>query len=244
MLEGLGGLVPAELLTWDRVELPTGAVRHEAVPAEDEPPGAFAAVVSDAARHPLLSAHAGRRREALRLSRCRRASPLSHSELYGDLLHRSGVEYPMAIGRAGASASTCCPAIHTPVLLEEAVGGFRLEALRRLRLTARETEVLCVAMAMDDEAASLGSCSSVCVPCASRSRAWKPSVACRRPPSRRPGPPREHLDRELHPVRGMSARREKRRTRRTNAAGPADLDHCREPCASARPRVGGLRARG
>jgi hypothetical protein len=68
MLEGLGELVPAELLTWDRVELATGAVRHEAVPAEAEPPGAFAAVVDDAAGHPLLSAHAGRWREALRLS--------------------------------------------------------------------------------------------------------------------------------------------------------------------------------
>ena len=58
----------------------------------------------------------------------------------------------MAIGRAGASASTCCPAIHTPLLLEEAVGGFRLEALRRLGLSARETEVLCAAMAINDEA--------------------------------------------------------------------------------------------
>jgi hypothetical protein len=98
MLDGVGELVPAELLTWDRVELATGAVRHEAVPAEAEPPGAFAAVVGDAAGHPLLSAHAGRRREALRLSEAVEPRHLSHSELYVDLLHRSGVEYAIAIG--------------------------------------------------------------------------------------------------------------------------------------------------
>ena len=38
------------------------------------------------------------------------------------------------------------------LLLEEEVAGFRLEALRRLGLSARETEVLCAAMAIDDEA--------------------------------------------------------------------------------------------
>jgi DNA-binding CsgD family transcriptional regulator len=38
------------------------------------------------------------------------------------------------------------------LLLEEAVVGFRLEALRRLGLSARETEVLCAAMATNDEA--------------------------------------------------------------------------------------------
>jgi hypothetical protein len=36
------------VLTWDRVELATGAVRHETVPAEAEPPGAFAAIVGEA----------------------------------------------------------------------------------------------------------------------------------------------------------------------------------------------------
>ena len=86
------------MLTWDRVELATGAVRHEAVPAEAEPPGAFAAIVGDAAGHPLLSAHAARRRPALRLSEAVEPRRLSHSELYGDLLHRSGVEYGIAIG--------------------------------------------------------------------------------------------------------------------------------------------------
>ena len=79
MLEGLGELVPAELLTWDRVELASGAVRHEAVPAEAEPPGAFAAVVDDAAGHPLLSAHAGRWREAVRLSEAVEPRRLAHS---------------------------------------------------------------------------------------------------------------------------------------------------------------------
>jgi DNA-binding CsgD family transcriptional regulator len=97
-LSGLVELVPAEVLTWDRVELATGAVHHEAVPAEAEPPGAFAAIVSDATAHPLLFAHAGRRRSALRLSEAVDPRRLSHSELYGDLLHRAGIEYAIAIG--------------------------------------------------------------------------------------------------------------------------------------------------
>lgn len=101
-LPGLAELVPAEVLTWDRVELATGAVRHEAFPAEAEPPGAFAATVGDAGGHPLLAAHAARRRPALRLSDAVEPRHLSHSELYGDLLHRSGIEYGIAIGvRAG-----------------------------------------------------------------------------------------------------------------------------------------------
>jgi DNA-binding CsgD family transcriptional regulator len=98
VLQGLGGLVPADVLTWDHVELATGAVRHEAVPAEAEPPGAFAAVVGDATGHPLLFAHAARRRSALRLSEAVEPRGLSRSELYGDLLQRSGVEYAIAIG--------------------------------------------------------------------------------------------------------------------------------------------------
>jgi hypothetical protein len=97
-LRGLVELVPADVLTWDRVELATGAVRHEAVPAEAEPSGAFAAVIGDATGHPLLLAHATRRPPALRLSEAVDARRLSHSELYGDLLHRSGVEYAIAIG--------------------------------------------------------------------------------------------------------------------------------------------------
>jgi DNA-binding CsgD family transcriptional regulator len=101
-LQGLAQLVPADVMTWDHVEITTGTVCHEAVPAEAEPPGAFAAVVGDAAGHPLLAAHAARRCAALRLSEAVEPRRLSHSELYGDLLHRSGVEYGIAIGvRAG-----------------------------------------------------------------------------------------------------------------------------------------------
>jgi DNA-binding CsgD family transcriptional regulator len=98
VLRDLAQLVPADVLTWDSVELPSGAVRHEALPAEAEPPGAFAAVVGDATRHPLLSAHVARRRSALRLSEAVDPHRLSHSALYGDLLRRSGVEYAIAIG--------------------------------------------------------------------------------------------------------------------------------------------------
>ncbi len=83
------------MLTWDSVELATGGVRHEAVPAEAEPPRAFGAIVGDAADHPLLAAHAARRRPALRLSEAVEPRRPSHGELYGDLLHRSGVEYPV-----------------------------------------------------------------------------------------------------------------------------------------------------
>jgi DNA-binding CsgD family transcriptional regulator len=97
-LPGLVELVPADVLTWDRVELATGAVDHEAVPAEAEASGAFAAIVGDARGHPLLLAHAARRRSALRLSEAVDPRRLSHSQLYGDLLHRTGIEYAIAIG--------------------------------------------------------------------------------------------------------------------------------------------------
>ena len=97
-LSGLAELVPADVVMWDRVELATGVVRHEAIPAEAEPPGAFAAIVGDLAGHPLLSAHAAGRRPALRLSEAVEPRRLSHSELYGDLLHPSGVEYAITVG--------------------------------------------------------------------------------------------------------------------------------------------------
>jgi DNA-binding CsgD family transcriptional regulator len=97
-LRALAELVPADVLTWDSVELATGGIRHEAVPAEAEPPGASEAIVGDVADHPLLAAHAARRRPALRLSEAVEPNRLSRSELYGDLLHRSGVEYGIAIG--------------------------------------------------------------------------------------------------------------------------------------------------
>ena len=98
-LSGVEELVPSDVLTWDRVELATAAVRHEAVPVDAEPPGAFAAIVGDtAAGHPLLSAHAARRRPALRMSDAVERRRLSRTELYGDLLHPSGVEYCITIG--------------------------------------------------------------------------------------------------------------------------------------------------
>ena len=37
-LVGLARLVPADVMTWDRVELATGAVRHEAVPPRPSRP--------------------------------------------------------------------------------------------------------------------------------------------------------------------------------------------------------------
>jgi DNA-binding CsgD family transcriptional regulator len=97
-LQMLAELVPADVLTWDRVELATGAVRHTAVPGGAEPAGAFEAVVRDAAGHPLLARHAPGRCSALRLSDVTERSALAHDELYGDFLHASGVEYEIAIG--------------------------------------------------------------------------------------------------------------------------------------------------
>ena len=97
-LRALAELVPADLVTWDRVELATGAVDHEAAPAEAEPRGAFAALVGHASDHPLLAAHAARRRPALRLSEVVEPGALIRSALYGDLLHAAGVEYEIAIG--------------------------------------------------------------------------------------------------------------------------------------------------
>jgi DNA-binding CsgD family transcriptional regulator len=97
-VQALADLVPSDVLTWDRVELATGAVHHEVVPAGAEPPGAFEAIVGNATDHPLLSAHSAGRRSPLRLSEAVEPRRLSHSELYGDLLQRSGVEYEIAIG--------------------------------------------------------------------------------------------------------------------------------------------------
>jgi DNA-binding CsgD family transcriptional regulator len=97
-LAALSQLVPADVMTWDRVELATGAVAHAAFPAEAEPRGAFDALVRDAAGHPLLSAHAQRRRPALRLSEAVEPGRLARSDLFGDLLHPSGLDFGMAIG--------------------------------------------------------------------------------------------------------------------------------------------------
>ena len=98
VLHTLAEIVPADFLSWDRVEAATGAVDHRAFPAEAEPHGAFGAVVETAADHPLLAAHAARRRHAVRLSELADAGPLARTELYRDLLHAAGVEYEIAIG--------------------------------------------------------------------------------------------------------------------------------------------------
>jgi len=98
VLHTLAEIVPADFLSWDRVEAATGAVDHQAFPAEAEPHGAFGAVVETAADHPLLAAHAARRRDAVRLSELADAGPLARTELYRDLLHAAGVEYEIAIG--------------------------------------------------------------------------------------------------------------------------------------------------
>src|SRR5688500_18389161 len=97
-LQALAELVPADVLTWDRIELATGAVDHDATPVGAEPSGAFDAVVGRAADHPLLAAHAARRRPAVRLSEVVEPGALMRGELYGDLLHAAGVEYEIAIG--------------------------------------------------------------------------------------------------------------------------------------------------
>jgi hypothetical protein len=203
-LSGLAELVPADVLMWDRVDLGTGVVRHEVIPADAEPPRAFAAIVGDASGHPLLSAHAARGRPALRLSEAAAPRRLLHSELHGDLLHPSGVEYAIAIGvraehgeiehssfdaerwlaehfepaeHAGWLPAAVAAWLAVPprpplvsvrdgrrltvqllpgdphaLLLEEEVASFRPGALVRLGLTPRETQVLCGAGAIEEEA--------------------------------------------------------------------------------------------
>lgn len=96
-LQALDAVVPADAQSWDRIELSTGTVSHEAAPAGAEHPGAFEAVVARAADHPLLAAHAAGRRPALRLSELVEPVAHAHSLLYNDLLHDSGVEYEIAI---------------------------------------------------------------------------------------------------------------------------------------------------
>jgi len=97
-LAAMSQLVPADVMTWDRVELNSGAVWHTAFPADAEPPGAFDALVGDAAGHPLLAVHAARQRGALRLSEAIESGRLARSELFGELLRPSGFGYGMAIG--------------------------------------------------------------------------------------------------------------------------------------------------
>jgi DNA-binding CsgD family transcriptional regulator len=97
-LRALSELVPADVVTWDRVELDTGAVEHQTAPVGAEPPGSFRTRVEHAADHPLLAAHAAGRRPAVRLSEVVERSTFRRGELYGDLLHPAGVEYEIAIG--------------------------------------------------------------------------------------------------------------------------------------------------
>src|SRR3954470_23834509 len=81
-LQALAELVPADVLSWDRVELATGAVDHETAPVDTEPAGAFEALVTHAGEHPLLAAHAAGRRPALRLSDVVPRGELTRSDLY------------------------------------------------------------------------------------------------------------------------------------------------------------------
>src|SRR5437764_14413439 len=50
----LAELVPADVTTWDRIELATGVVPHAAVQVDAESPGAFAACLGSAAGHPVV----------------------------------------------------------------------------------------------------------------------------------------------------------------------------------------------
>ena len=96
-LEELARIVPSDLSSWNRIVLSTGAVEHEAAPAEAEPGTAFQEVSSTASCHPLLHAHAAGARPAVRLSDAIEPRWLQRTELYGELLHRSGAEYGISI---------------------------------------------------------------------------------------------------------------------------------------------------
>ena len=96
-LEQLARIVPSDLMSWNRIALSTGAVEHEAAPVEAEPRLAFQEVSSTASCHPLLHPHAVGARGAVRLSDAIEPRRLQRSELYGELLHRSGGEYGISI---------------------------------------------------------------------------------------------------------------------------------------------------
>lgn len=97
VLEELVQLVPVDASSWNRIVLASGVVEHEPIPADSEPRGAFAEVVPVAAAHPLLHAHAVRPRPAVRLSDAVEPRRLHHTQLYGELLHRSEAEYGISI---------------------------------------------------------------------------------------------------------------------------------------------------
>jgi PAS domain-containing protein len=97
VLEQLARIVPSDLTSWNRIVLSSGAVEHEAAPAGAEPRLAFQEVSSTASCHPLLHPHAVGARRAVRLSDAIEPRRLQRSELYGELLHRSGGEYGISI---------------------------------------------------------------------------------------------------------------------------------------------------
>jgi DNA-binding CsgD family transcriptional regulator len=96
-LDELARIVPCDLTSWNRIVLSTGAVEHEAMPAEAEPRLAFQELSSTASCHPLLHPHAVGARGAVRLSDAIEPRRLQRSQLYAELLHRSGGEYGISI---------------------------------------------------------------------------------------------------------------------------------------------------
>jgi DNA-binding CsgD family transcriptional regulator len=103
VLAELAALVPADILSWNQLQVGVPGIEHQASPAEAEPPGAFAHAAPTETRHPLLHAHADTPGPAVRLSDAVERRRLERSELYGELLQRCGSEYGMSIGlRPGA----------------------------------------------------------------------------------------------------------------------------------------------
>jgi DNA-binding CsgD family transcriptional regulator len=96
-LDELARIVPCDLTSWNRIVVSTGAVEHEAAPADAEPRLVFQELSSTASSHPLLQPHAVGARQAVRLSDAIEPRRLQRSELYGELLHRSGGEYGISI---------------------------------------------------------------------------------------------------------------------------------------------------
>jgi PAS domain-containing protein len=96
-LERLVDIVPSDVASWNRIDLSTGAVEHEAAPVDAEPRMAFQEVSATASCHPLLHPHAMGLQPAVRLSDAIEPRRLQRSELYGELLHRSGGEYGISI---------------------------------------------------------------------------------------------------------------------------------------------------
>jgi len=102
-LAELAALVPSDVSSCNRITLATGAVEHEVVPVDAEPSGVFQELSPTAAGHPLLYPHALRPRPAVRLSEAVAPRQLERSELYDELLRRSGAEWGISIGvRPGA----------------------------------------------------------------------------------------------------------------------------------------------